>query len=132
MLAPGQLLRGFPGNQLPVVLQRRQLVRPVGKRKADPRQAKRLPRAGVEHLKQRPDQILAHRQHVSVAVGFGDKRVRHRRRGEDEQRGLHRIAVIVELELNLPGIEKVHLKILVVTMRLHVAAKKAAMRANDW
>jgi HSP20 family molecular chaperone IbpA len=39
--------------------------------------------------------------------------------------------MIVELQLNLPGIEKVHLKILVVAMRLHVAAKKAAMRAND-
>ncbi len=40
--------------------------------------------------------------------------------------------MIVELELNLPGVEKMHLKILVVAVRLHVAAKKAAMRANDW
>jgi HSP20 family molecular chaperone IbpA len=32
--------------------------------------------------------------------------------------------VIVELQFNLPGIEKVHLKVLVVSMRLHVAAKK--------
>jgi HSP20 family molecular chaperone IbpA len=39
--------------------------------------------------------------------------------------------MIIELQLNLPGIEKVHLEILVVAMRLHVAAKKAAMRAND-
>jgi hypothetical protein len=39
--------------------------------------------------------------------------------------------MIVELKLNLPGIQKVHLKELVVAMRLHIAAKKAAMRAND-
>ncbi len=61
---------------------------------------------------------------MTVAVGFGDKRVRHRRRRQHKQRGLHRVAVVVELKLNLPGVEKVHLKILVVTVRLHVAAKK--------
>ena len=124
MLAARQLFHGLPGYQLPVVFQRRQFIRLVGQRQADPRQTKRFPRAGVEHLQQRPDQILAHRQHVPVAVGFGNKRVRHRRRRENEKRGLHRVTVIVELEFNLPGIQKVHLKILVVTMRLHVAAKK--------
>ena len=32
--------------------------------------------------------------------------------------------MIVELELDLPGIEKVHLEKLVVAMRLHIAAKE--------
>ncbi len=32
--------------------------------------------------------------------------------------------MIVELQLNLPGIEKVHLEELIVSMRLHITAKK--------
>ena len=32
--------------------------------------------------------------------------------------------MVIKLQLNLPGIKKVHLKIAVVAMRLHVAAKK--------
>ena len=37
--------------------------------------------------------------------------------------------MIVELQLNLPGIEKVHLKILVVTVRLHIDEPQAAAEA---
>ena len=32
--------------------------------------------------------------------------------------------MVIKLQLNLPGIKVVHLEITVVTMRLHVAAKK--------
>ena len=97
MFPPRQLRRRFPFNQPPVVRQRRQLLGPVGQRQADARQTESLPRAGIEHLQQRPDQILAHRQHVTVAIGLGDKSVRHRGRRQDKQRRLHRIAMIVEL-----------------------------------
>jgi uncharacterized membrane protein len=38
--------------------------------------------------------------------------------------------VIVELQLNLPGIEKVHLKVLIMAMP--ASRPKAAIRANDW
>ncbi len=89
MFPPGKLGGGFTFNQPPVIRERRQLVRFVGERQADPRQPEGLPGAGVKYLKQRPDQILMHRQHMTVAVRFGKECVRHRRRGENKQRRLH-------------------------------------------
>lgn len=96
-----------------------------------PQQTKSLPRAGIEHLQQRPDQILDAPSARDRDIGLGDKSVRHRGRRQDKQRRLHRIAMIVELQLNLPGIEKVHLKILVVTVRGISRPKNSAILAND-
>ncbi|WP_424217591.1 cellulose biosynthesis protein BcsD, partial [Campylobacter coli] len=68
--------------------ERRQLLRRVGQRQADARHVQRQVAAGIQALQQRPNQLLAHRQHVAVAVRFGEERMRHRRRREDEQRRL--------------------------------------------
>ena len=124
MLPPRQLGGRFPANQLPVVGQRRQLVGFIRQRQADPRQAEGLPRAGIKHLQQRPDQLLMDRQHMTIAIGLGNKSVRYRGRRYHKQRRLHRIAMVIKLQLNLSGIKVVHLEIAVVAMRLHVAAKK--------
>ncbi len=69
---------------------------------------------------------------MAIAIGLGNKSVRYRGRRYHKQRRLHRIAMVIKLQLNLSGIKVVHLEIAVVAMRLHVAAKKAAMRENDW
>ena len=121
MLAPRQLSGGFTANQLPVV---RQLVGFIRQRQADPRQTEGLPRTGIKHLQQRPDEFFVHRQHVTIAIGLGNKGVRYRGRRYHKQRRLHRIAMVIKLQLNLSGIKVVHLEIAVVAMRLHVAAKK--------
>ncbi len=39
--------------------------------------------------------------------------------------------MIVKLKLDLPGQQEMHLEIVFVAMGLHIAAKKAAIRAKD-
>ena len=79
-------------------------------------------------IKQRPYQLLAHRQHMAIAALFGGERMGNSGRRQKEHRPLLMILPVIQVNPDHAAVDVVHLKKAVMVVNRHVAPEEVSHR----
>lgn len=80
---------------------------------------------------QLPNQLLTHRQHMSVAVSFGDEGMRNRRWRQEEHRPGFDVLLIIKVHPDSPRLDVMDLEEPIVSVYGHVPSEKACQVAQS-